>query len=270
MAESCCSSSEPLDQSEAVDARYGAAAHEREACLCTPVGFDPALLQVIPDAVVERDYGCGDPTRWVRPGDRVLDLGSGSGKNAFICSQVVGADGAVLGVDRNPDMLSLSRQAAPVVAEAIGYGNVRFVEGAIEALDEQGDAAEPLVPDASIDVVLSNCVLNLVNPSSRQRLLANIRRVLAPGGRVAISDIVCDKPVPMHLQQDPDLWSGCISGAWQEDDFLADFRQLGLEQVSFADRSEQPWRTVEGIEFRAVTLVGQLPGAPSGSGAGCC
>ena len=270
MAESCCSSSEPVDQSEAVDARYGAAAHEREACLCTPVGFDPALLQVIPDAVVERDYGCGDPTRWVRPGDRVLDLGSGSGKNAFICSQVVGADGAVLGVDRNPDMLSLSRQAAPAVAEAIGYGNVRFVEGAIEALDVQGDAAGPLVPDASIDVVLSNCVLNLVNPSSRQRLLANIRRVLAPGGRVAISDIVCDKPVPMHLQQDPDLWSGCISGAWQEDEFLADFRQLGLEQVSFADRSEQPWRTVEGIEFRAVTLVGQIPGAPSGSGAGCC
>ena len=167
MAESCCASPEPLDQSDAVDARYGAAAHEREACLCTPVGFDPALLQVIPDAVVERDYGCGDPTRWVRPGDRVLDLGSGSGKNAFICSQVVGVDGAVLGVDRNPEMLSLSRQAAPVVAEAIGYGNVRFVEGAIEALDEPGDGAGPLVSDASIDVVLSNCVLNLVNPSAR-------------------------------------------------------------------------------------------------------
>jgi len=270
MAESCCASPEPLDQSDAVDARYGAAALEREACLCTPVGFDPALLQVIPDAVVERDYGCGDPTRWVRPGDRVLDLGSGSGKNAFICSQVVGADGAVLGVDRNPDMLTLSRQAAPVVAEAIGYGNVRFVEGAIEALDEQGDGAEPLVPDASIDVVLSNCVLNLVNPSSRQRLLANIRRVLAPGGRVAISDIVCDQPVPMHLQQDPELWSGCISGAWQEDDFLKDFRALGLEQVTFADRSEQPWRTLEGIEFRAVTLVGKLPGQPSVVGAPCC
>ena len=153
-------------------------------------------------------------------------------------------------------MLTLSRQAAPLVAEAIGNGNVRFVEGAIEALDEQGDSAGPLVPDASIDVVLSNCVLNLVNPLSRQRLLANIRRVLAPGDRVAISDIVCDQPVPMHLQQDPELWSGCISGAWQEDDFLKDFRALGLEQVTFADRSEQPWRTLEGIEFRAVTLVG--------------
>ena len=124
--------------------------------------------------------------------------------------------------------------------------------------------------DASIDVVLSNCVLNLVNPSARQRLLANIRRVLAPGGRVAISDIVSDKTVPIHLQQDPDLWSGCISGAWQEDDFLEDFRQLGLEQVCLVDRSEQPWKTLEGIEFRAVTLVGQLPDQPSEVGAPCC
>ena len=114
--------------------------------------------------------------------------------------------------------------------------------------------------DASLDVVLSNCVLNLVNPSARQRLLSNIRRVLAPGGRVAISDIVCDRPVPLALQQDPELWSGCISGAWQEQDFLNDFQALGFEQVRYADRSDTPWRVVEGIEFRAVTLVGELPG----------
>ena len=108
MAESCCSSPVPqsLDQTQAVEARYGAAAQELEACLCTPVGFDPALLKVIPDAVFERDYGCGDPTRWVKQGDRVLDLGSGSGKNAFICSQIVGASGRVIGVDRNADMLA--------------------------------------------------------------------------------------------------------------------------------------------------------------------
>ena len=107
--------------------------------------------------------------------------------------------------------------------------------------------------------MLSNCVLNLVNPSARDRLLANIRRVLAPGGRVAISDIVCDQVVPLRLQQDPDLWSGCISGAWQEQAFLEAFEALGFEQVRYADRSEQPWRVVEGIEFRAVTLVGALP-----------
>ena len=261
MAESCCSSPEPqvLDQTQAVEARYGAAAMEQEACLCTPVGFDPTLLQVIPAAVVERDYGCGDPTRWVRSGDRVLDLGSGSGKNAFICSQIVGPKGSVTGVDRNGEMLALSRDAAKQVAGAIGFANVQFLEGAIEALDSPADGDQPLIADASVDVVLSNCVLNLVNPAARDRLLANIRRVLVPGGRVAISDIVCDKPVPLQLQQDPELWSGCISGAWQEEAFLNAFSELGFEQVRYADRSPKPWRVVEGIAFRSVTLTGQLP-----------
>ena len=263
---SCCGPSAPLDQTSAVDARYGAAAQEQEACLCTPVAFNPKWLEVIPADVVERDYGCGDPTRWVETGDTVLDLGSGSGKNAFICAQVVGATGAVIGVDRNAEMLELSRGAAPVVADRIGYSNVTFLEGAIEALDAPGVGGDPLVADASVDVVLSNCVLNLVNPSARDRLLDNIRRVLAPGGRVAISDIVCDQPVPLHLQQDADLWSGCISGAWEEQAFLDAFRSLGFEQVAYADRSVEPWKVVEGIAFRAVTLVGVLPG----SRGSCC
>ena len=230
-----------------------------------PCGVYPELLRVIPKTVVERDYGCGDPTRWVRSGDRVLDLGSGSGKNAFICAQIVGADGAVIGVDRNVDMLALSRGAAAQVADAIGYANVQFIDGSIEALDALTSDGTPLVADASVDVVLSNCVLNLVNPSDRERLLANIRRVLAPGGRVAISDIVCDQVVPQHLQEDPDLWSGCISGAWEEASFLEAFRRLGFEKVHYTDRSVDPWRKLEGIEFRAVTLVGDLPGS-----SGCC
>ena len=260
MAESCCPSPHPhsLDQTQAVEARYGAAAQQQEACLCTPVGFNPALLRVIPDVVIERDYGCGDPTRWVKHGDRVLDLGSGSGKNAFICSQIVGKSGSVTGVDRNADMLALSRAAIPVVASAVGFNNVRFVDGAIEALDALTPTGELLIADASMDVVLSNCVLNLVNPSARDKLLANIRRVLAPGGRVAISDIVCDQVVPLRLQQDPDLWSGCISGAWQEQAFLEAFEALGFEQVCYADRSEKPWRLVDGIEFRSVTLIAHL------------
>ena len=172
MPDSCCTTPSSFDQTQAVEDRYGAAAQHQEACLCTPVGFDPALLAVIPDAVVERDYGCGDPTRWVRSGDRVLDLGSGSGKNAFICAQVVGAEGRVVGVDRNAEMLALSRGAAEEVADAIGFANVAFIEGAIEALDQQTAEASPLVAEASVDVVLSNCVLNLVNPASRQRLLS--------------------------------------------------------------------------------------------------
>ena len=104
-----------------------------------------------------------------------------------------------------------------------------------------------------------------MNPSDRDRLLANIRRVLALSGRVAISDIVCCQVVPQHLQEDPDLWSGCISGAWEEASFLEAFLRLDFEQVHYTDRSVDPWRKLEGIEFRAVTLVGDLPGS-----SGCC
>ena len=210
---SCCPSPS-LDQTQAVEDRYGAAALAQEACLCTPVAFDPKWLEVIPDEVVERDYGCGDPTRWVVEGDTVLDLGSGSGKNAFICSQVVGAGGAVIGVDRNADMLQLSRGAAAVVADRIGYSNVRFLEGAIEALDAPGEDGAPLIAASSVDVVVSNCVLNLVNPSARTRLLRNIRRVLKPakhGGTCGAlkQSVKCGGGVPCPVDCVAEPW-----GSW--------------------------------------------------------
>ncbi|WP_320668179.1 methyltransferase domain-containing protein [Prochlorococcus sp. MIT 1307] len=247
-----------LDQTKAVDTRYGAAANNHESCLCTPVLFDKKLLKAIPSKVIERDYGCGDPTRWVKVNDTVLDLGSGSGKNAFICAQVVGQSGKVIGVDRNKEMLKLARAACPLVAENIGFSNVSFIEGNIESLDALQSDSSPLIPKGIIDVVLSNCVLNLVNPSGRQALLKNIKRVLKPGGRVAISDIVSSRPVPISLQKDPELWSGCISGAWQEDQFINDFRALGFKNVKYAERSVKPWKKIKQIEFRSVTLIGNL------------
>ena len=264
MTTSCCDSSkngsEPfeIDQTNAVEARYGAAANQQETCLCTPVAFDQRLLQAIPSDVVKKDYGCGDPTRWIQAKDKVLDLGSGSGKNAFICAQVVGKLGSVIGIDRNLEMLKLARDAAPLVAQRIGFSNVRFLEGSIEALNEPQADNSPLVAKGSVDIVLSNCVLNLVNPSKRHALLCNIKRVLTPNGRVAISDIVSDRPIPLSLQKDPELWSGCISGAWQEDNFLKDFQSIGFQNVHYVDRSESPWEVIEDIEFRAVTLVGHL------------
>ena len=114
MSESCCNTttsnkaSNQFDHKDAIQERYGSAALEKESCLCTPVGFNPVLLEAIPQEVIERDYGCGDPTKYVQKNDIVLDLGSGSGKNAFICAQIVGKEGKVIGVDQNPDMLSLS------------------------------------------------------------------------------------------------------------------------------------------------------------------
>ena len=254
MPDSCC----PPDHRGAIDERYGAAALVKEPCLCTAVPFDPALLRVIPEEVVSRDYGCGDPTRWVRPGNRVLDLGSGSGKNAFICSQLVGAEGSVLGLDRNLNMLDLANGACPQVASQIGYANVSFRRAEIDQLARDLDG-QPLLSDACIDVVLSNCVLNLVEPTQRPQLLQEIRRVTAPGGRLAISDIICDKPVPVAMQQDPALWSGCISGAWLEAEFCAAFEDLGFRNVSLVDRQENPWQVHAGIEFRSATLIAELP-----------
>ena len=142
MSSDCCNTDESnknlkgLDHKDAIQERYGSAALEKESCLCTPVGFNPVLLEAIPKEVIERDYGCGDPTKYVKKNDIVLDLGSGSGKNAFICSQIVGEEGKVIGVDQNPDMLKLSRYASKKFSEKIGFINTEFLGGSIENLDE--------------------------------------------------------------------------------------------------------------------------------------
>ena len=264
MLNNCCEPSEVnpknnnLNHKEAIQKRYGAAAIEKENCLCTPVSFDPIYLEAIPKEVIERDYGCGDPTKWVKKNDVVLDLGSGSGKNAFICAQIVGKEGKIIGVDQNPDMLSLSRNSIKEFSEKIGYENTQFIKGSIEKLDELDKNNEPIIKSSSINIILSNCVLNLVDPKLRQNLLNNIKRVLKDNGRVAISDIVSNKKVPLRLQNDSDLWSGCISGAWYEPELIRDFQSLGFKNLTFAERSEKPWKIIEDIEFRTITLTGNL------------
>jgi SAM-dependent methyltransferase len=271
------------DVEEAVRRRYSAGAAAVEASLCCPTSYDPALLAAIPEEVLERDYGCGDPTRHLRPGETVLDLGSGSGKACFLAAQVVGASGRVLGIDMNDDMLAVARRNAPEVARRIGYANVAFEKGRIqdlrldrewldrrlreEPVGSEGDLARleaeiaeqrhrrPLVPDGTIDVAVSNCVLNLVRPEDKRALFAEIFRVLRRGGRAVVSDIVCDEDVPEHLQRDADLWSGCIAGAFREDVFLEAFEEAGFHGITLLERAAEPWRTVEGIEFRSVTVA---------------
>tara|TARA_B100000212_G_scaffold326126_1_gene288354 strand:+ start:256 stop:1044 length:789 start_codon:yes stop_codon:yes gene_type:complete len=262
MTDSCCGSPESknntLNHTQAIQNRYGSAAIEKESCLCTPVSFNEKYLDSIPKDVIDRDYGCGDPTKYVKKNDVVLDLGSGSGKNAFICAQIVGRSGKVIGVDQNKDMLNLSRGAIEYVANKIGYKNTEFIKGSIEKLDELNNKNEPIIKTSSIDIILSNCVLNLVNPKSRKSLLKNIKRVLNVNGRIAISDIVSNKKVPLSLQNDPDLWSGCISGAWYEPELISDFREIGFKNLKFSERSSEPWKIIEDIEFRTVTLVGNI------------
>jgi ubiquinone/menaquinone biosynthesis C-methylase UbiE len=266
----------------AVKERYANAAKASEAALCCPVDYDKRYLEVIPAEVVERDYGCGDPSKYVRAGETVLDLGSGTGKICFIASQVVGPTGKVIGVDMTDDMLEVARRNAPVVAGKIGYANVEFRKGRIqdlaldlEVLDAElkkrpitdaasflaaGDLAEelrvtrPLVTTDSVDVVVSNCVLNLVEPGAKPELFREIFRVLKLGGRAVISDIVSDEEVPEHLQRDPELWSGCISGALTEEAFLKAFADAGFYGIEVLKFDASPWRTVEGIEFRSLTV----------------
>lgn len=267
---------------DAVVKRYSAGAQAVEAALCCPVTFNPEHLKVLPDEIIERDYGCGDPTTYVREGDVVLDLGSGGGKVCWIASQIVGREGKVIGVDMNTDMLALARKHHADIADRIGYDNVTFHRGMIQDLELDVDvlAAElkerpvdsaeswvdlrlreerlrneaPMIADESIDVVLSNCVLNLVRPEHKRQMFEEIYRVVKTGGRVAISDIVCDEDVPQEMQDDPELWSGCISGAYREDLFLRAFADAGFHGVEISKRDAEPWQTVNGIEFRSVTV----------------
>lgn len=272
-----------LDVLGAVRARYQQGARERVNELCCPVDYDASLLDVLPAEIRERDYGCGDPSRFVRPGDVVLDLGSGAGKICFMASQLVGPTGRVIGVDATPDMLALARRHQREVGTRIGWHNVEFRHGLIQDLALDLDRLErwlaqhpvrgvaelapleaekarlrrdePLVPDESVDLVLSNCVLNLVDNQDKTRLFREIHRVLRRGGRCAISDIVADEDVPLELQRDPELWSGCISGAMRADRFLAAFVEAGLYGIEVVAYQEGPWAVVDGIEFRSMTVV---------------
>lgn len=237
-----------LHVDSAVRERYSQAAQCREASLCCAVAsYDRRFLEVIPQEIIDRDYGCGDPSRFVRAGDVVLDLGSGGGKICYIAAQVVGAAGRVIGIDCNEDMLALARKYQRVVGERLGFLNVEFIKGRIQDL-------RPHIERETIDVVISNCVLNLVRREDRQELFAEMFRVLKPNGRAAISDIVASADVPEKLQNDPQLWSGCVSGAFREDRFLDAFRAAGFAEVEIVARQDEPWAVVEGIEFRSVTV----------------
>ncbi len=271
-----------LKAESAVKERYAAAANAQEAALCCPVDYDRQLLEIIPEEVIERDYGCGDPSKHVREGETVLDLGSGTGKICFIAAQVVGPTGKVIGIDMTDDMLEVARRNQPLVAERMGYDNVEFRKGRIQDLaldlekldrelkdnpitdanaflkaDELADELRvkaPLVPTESVDVVVSNCVLNLVDDRAKTQLFAEIFRVLKRGGRAVISDIVSDEEVPEDMRRDPTLWSGCISGAFREDAFLRAFEDAGFYGVEILNLDRQPWQTVQGIEFRSMTI----------------
>ena len=262
--------------------RYADGAHAQEPCLCSPVDYDARYLALLPEEIVRKDYGCGDPSKYVEAGDTVLDLGSGAGKICYILSQKVGPTGRVIGVDFNDAMLELARKYLDEMAAKIGHANVRFVKGRIQDLALDLEAAEqrlteqpiatvehlsafeahcealrrkqPMIADGSVDVVVSNCVLNLVKPQDKQQLFRELHRVLKRGGRAVISDIVCDEDPTDRILSDPKLWSGCIAGAFREDRFLEMFQEAGFYGIEILARDDQPWQVIDGIEFRSVTV----------------
>src|SRR5439155_254820 len=209
---------------QAVLQRYGSAASDGEPGLCVPVDYDRALLKVIPDEIIEKDFGCGDPSKHVREGEMVLDLGSGSGKSCYIMSQIVGGRGKVIGIDFNPEMLKLAHKYQISIGDKLGFHNTEFRRGKIQDLRTNLDLVEqylqrhpirsvsnladlrdyekkikheqPLITNDSINIIISNYILNLIQPEDKKALFAEIYHILKRNKRITISNIINNEPVP--------------------------------------------------------------------------
>jgi arsenite methyltransferase len=206
--------------------RRGRRGRRRRHCITLgqAIGYSGTELGAVPEGT-NLGLGCGNPTSLasLQEGETVLDLGSGAGFDCFLAARAVGPSGRVIGVDMTPDMVDRARRAAA----AGGYGNVEFRLGEIEALP---------VADASVDVVISNCVLNL--SPSRERVFAEITRVLRPGGRVMISDLISLFPTPRFLLESEEALVGCLPV--QQDEYLDGLERAGLTDVGIAEENAYP------------------------------
>src|SRR5580698_7423019 len=188
---------------------------------CDPITsnlYDAAQTGVLPEEAVLASLGCGNPTALVqlKPGETVLDLGSGGGIDVLLSARRVGPSGKAYGLDMTDEMLALARENQ----HKAGVENVEFLKGEIEHI--------PL-PDNSVDVVISNCVINL--SADKDRVLRETLRVLKPGGRLAISDVVTRGEIPAAIRAQAELWSGCIAGALEESDYRAKLKAAGFEAI---------------------------------------
>ena len=208
-----------------------------------PDWLKPLLARVHPE-VSCRYYGCSLVCPPLLEGCRVLDLGSGSGRDVYLLSQLVGASGEVVGVDMTPEQLAVAREYLPFHAEQFGYANVRFLEGQIERLEELD--LEP----GSFDVIVSNCVLNL--STDKPAVLRGIQRLLKPGGEFYFSDVYVDRRLPEAAQSHPVLYGECLGGALYWNDFLRMARA-----AAFTDPRLVSDRPLEITEPQLAALVGE-------------
>ena len=232
---------------EAVQQKYGEAAQqarrgEKSGCGCgtaccdtiTSNLYDDAQAAAVPTEAMLASLGCGNPTALaeLKPGEIVLDLGSGGGIDVLLSARRVGPTGKAYGLDMTDEMLALARENQA----KSGLANVEFLKGEIESI--------PL-PDNSVDVIISNCVINL--SADKDRVLAEAFRVLKPGGRFAVSDVVVRGEVPEAVRRSMELWTGCVAGALEERSYRRKLTEAGFESVDV-----EPTRIYSGADAEAL------------------
>lgn len=219
---------------DAVRDRYARAAQDAsdgccetsDSC-CGDSLYEDTDIQILPETVTNASLGCGNPTALdtLKEGEVVLDLGSGGGIDVFLAAQRVGQTGRAIGLDMTPEMIALARKNA----QKVGATNVEFIEGEIEDI--------PL-PDASVDVIISNCVVNL--STDKDQVFREAFRVLRPNGRLLVSDIVSEEPLPAEVQANVEFWSACVGGAWDEARYLDSVRAAGFATITVQARTPYP------------------------------
>jgi len=246
IADVFCSAMQELVQAYYGQELTGTADLKTSACCdvdAVPSWLKPLLAQVHPE-VSSRYYGCGLVCPPLLEGCRVLDLGCGSGRDVYLLSQLVGAGGAVVGIDMTPEQLAVARRHQDHHAERFGFANVSFLEGTIERLEHL-----PLEP-ASFDVIVSNCVLNL--STDKPAVLRGVQRLLKPGGEFYFSDVYVDRRLPDGVRRHPVLYGECLGGALYWNDFLRLARAAG-----FADPRLVSDRPLVITEPELAPLVGE-------------
>lgn len=236
----------------AVEKRYAEIATSGSSCCgdqpLVQIGYTKTELEALPEEAL-MGLGCGNPVRLaeLREGETVVDLGSGGGIDVFLAARQVGPAGRVIGVDMTPEMLARARTNA----ERLGIGNVEFRQGLIEALPVEG---------SSVDVILSNCVINLAPDKSA--VFKEAFRVLKPGGRLVVSDMVAKEELSREIRENPQLWASCIGGALPEEEYLETIRKAGFPTIDVLTR--------EGLELGhvySITVRADKPGRErAGSG----
>ena len=227
---------------------YVRAAEDPNTEILNPVQYDEDELSFIPEEARVRSYGCGSPVgdADLSPGQTLLDLGCGAGIECFIASEKVGRSGQVIGVDMLPQMLQRAECAARKVARELGYGNVDFEQGTLENLP---------IAESSVDVVVSNCVINLCE--HKRQVLQEIYRVLKPGGRLVISDIASETDIPIDIQYNERLRGECLGGAFRQDRLFELLSDVNFRQATVLKRF--PYREVRGHQFYSITYSAVKP-----------